>query len=230
MPDGQNLLFRLVRRGLIGLFMLAALLFVSAGSPGYWQGWAFLVVNLAFSLSLVIYFYKRDPELLERRLLRKEKAGEQKFIMTLARLASVPAYLLPGLDYRFGWSRTLVEPVPLWLTLLALLVLLDCHLLFFWVMNVNRFAASIIQVEAGQTVAATGPYRFIRHPMYLGIVVSQFATPLALGSFIALPVFALLIPLIVLRLLNEEKILRRELPGYSEYCRRTPCRLIPFVW
>jgi len=230
MPDDQSLRLRLVRRGLIGLLILAALLFISAGSLRYWQGWAFMVLNLAFSLSLVIYFYKRDPELLERRLLRKEKASEQKLIMTLGRLASVPAYLLPGLDYRFGWSRTLVEPVPLWLTLLALLVILDCHLLFFWVMSVNRFAASIIQVEAGQTVAATGPYRLVRHPMYLGIVVSQFATPLALGSFIALPAFVLLTPIIVLRLLSEEKILCRELPGYSEYCQHTRRRLIPFVW
>ena len=230
MPDGRSLLFRLVRRGLIGLLILAAMLFITAGSLRYWQGWAFLVLNLALSLSLVIYFYKRDPEFLERRLLRKEKVGEQKIIMTLGRLVSVPAYLLPGLDYRFGWSRTLVEPVPLWLTLLALLVILDCHLLFFWVMNVNRFAASIIQVEAGQTVAATGPYHLVRHPMYLGIIVSQFATPLALGSFVALPVFVLIIPIIVFRLLNEEKILRRELPGYSEYCQRTRCRLLPFVW
>jgi protein-S-isoprenylcysteine O-methyltransferase Ste14 len=96
-------------------------------------------------------------------------------------------------------------------------------------MKANRFAASIIQVEAGQTIAAVGPYRLVRHPMYLGVIVTWLATPLALGSDITLPVFALVIPIIIFRLLNEENMLRRELPGYAEYCRHNRCRLIPFV-
>ena len=118
----------------------------------------------------------------------------------------------------------------MWLALLALLLILGGYLVFFEVMKANRFAASIIQVEAAQTVIATGPYRFIRHPMYSGSTIIWLATPLALGSLVALPVFALLMPVIIFRLLNEEKFLRRELPGYSEYCQRTPHRLIPLVW
>jgi len=100
----------------------------------------------------------------------------------------------------------------------------------FRVFQANRFAASTIQVETGQTLIDTGPYRVVRHPLYLGAVVSWLATPPALGSLVVVPVCGLVIAVIVLRLLNEESTLRHELPGYGEYCQRTPYRLIPFVW
>jgi protein-S-isoprenylcysteine O-methyltransferase Ste14 len=99
-----------------------------------------------------------------------------------------------------------------------------------WVVKVNRFASRTIQVEPGQEVISSGPYRFVRHPMYLGASVMLLFTPLALGSYFALPAFVLLIPLIVLRLVNEERVLRQELPGYSEYCLHTHFRLVPFLW
>ena len=100
----------------------------------------------------------------------------------------------------------------------------------YWVVKVNRFAARTIQVESAQTVISDGPYRRVRHPMYLGMCVMWLFTPLALGSYVTLPAFALLIPLLILRLLNEEKVLREELAGYTEYCGRTRFRLVPFVW
>jgi protein-S-isoprenylcysteine O-methyltransferase Ste14 len=220
----------LVRRGFLGVLLPAAMLFVPAGTLKFWQGWVFLAINLGSSVLVVIYFYKRDPQLIERRLLRKEKVGEQKLVQKLGSLIFFPAFVLIGLDYRFGWTRTHTGPVPLWLTLLALALILGCQLLIFRVVNVNRYAARIIQVETGQTVADTGPYRLVRHPTYSATILLWLAAPLALGSFVALPAFVLLIPVIIFRLLNEEKILRNELPGYSEYCQRTPYRLIPFVW
>jgi len=189
-----------------------------------------MAVNLVVTIFFCAYFYKRDPQFLARRLLRKEKIGMQKFIMFLAKNVSVIAWVLCGLDNRFGWSRTCLAPVPWWLTSLALLLYAGCYLLFIPVGNANRFAASIIQIEAGQTVADHGPYRLLRHPMYSLSLVVWLWVPLALGSFVVLPVVALITPILVLRLLNEEKILRRELPGYAEYCQRTPWRLIPFVW
>jgi protein-S-isoprenylcysteine O-methyltransferase Ste14 len=97
-------------------------------------------------------------------------------------------------------------------------------------MDANRFAARIVQVEAGQIVADTGPYRFVRHPMYAASSVMSCCAPLALASWVALPAFILFIPLLIARLLNEEQILRRDLPGYTDYCRRTRYRLVPFVW
>jgi protein-S-isoprenylcysteine O-methyltransferase Ste14 len=168
--------------------------------------------------------------LLERRLLRKETVGTQRFIMQLMRTVAAWAYVLCGLDNRFGWSRTYLAPVPTWLTLLAMACSAGLYILFVPVMNANRFAASIIRVETGQTVADSGPYRVVRHPMYAVGILVWFWTPLALGSFIALLAVVLIMLVFVWRLLNEEKILRKELPGYVEYCQRTPYRLIPFIW
>ncbi len=228
-PPTKNLLARLIRWGLVQQIALAVFLFVP-GTWKFWQGWAFMAVNLAASICFCGYYYRRDPEFLARRLLRKEKIGTQKFLMFLLRNVAVLFYVICGLDHRFGWSRTCLVPVPWWLTGLALLLYAGAYFLFIPVFNANRFAASIIQVEAGQTVADRGPYRQVRHPMYSVSLLIWLWLPLTLGSFVALPLIALITPLLVLRLLNEEKILRRDLPGYSEYCQRTRYRLIPFVW
>jgi protein-S-isoprenylcysteine O-methyltransferase Ste14 len=228
-PATKSLRARLIGWGLVGQVALAVFLFVP-GTLNFWQGWTFLAVNLAVTILFCAYFYKRDPQFLARQLLRKEKIDAQKFIMFLLKNVSVVSYLLCGLDNRFGWSRTGLAPVPWWLTSLALLLYAGSYLLFIPVCNANRYAATVIHVEAGQTVADHGPYRLLRHPMYSVSLLIWLWLPLALGSFVALPVAALLIPILVLRLLNEEKILRRDLPGYSDYCHRTPWRLIPFIW
>lgn len=209
---------------------MAALLFISAGSLKFWQAWAFLALELTLGVGSGIYFFKLDPKLLERRLLTREKVGAQKIIVLFVRAVLVVALCLSGLDWRCGWSRAFLGPVPLWLTVVSLAAVLGCWLLMIWVISVNRFAASVIQIEAGQAVVSTGPYRMVRHPMYSVAIVMFLFIPLALGSYFALPAFAVLIPLLVLRLLNEEKVLGRELPGYAEYCLHTHFRLIPFVW
>jgi protein-S-isoprenylcysteine O-methyltransferase Ste14 len=230
MSDGMSLKSRLFRRAVIGLLSMPAVLFISAGSLKFWQGWAFVALVLPLGVGSGIYFYKLDPKLLERRLLTREKVAEQKIIIRLVRALLVFSLCLSGLDFRFGWSRAFPGPVPLWLAVLSLAMVVGCWLLMIWVISVNRFAASVIQIEAGQAVVSTGPYRIVRHPMYCVASVMFLFIPLALGSYVALPAFALLIPLLVLRLLNEEKVLGRELPGYAEYCLRTRFRLIPFVW
>jgi len=219
----------LIRVGVAGQIALAVILFVS-GSLNFWQGWLFYGVNLAVGLLFSVYLYRHDRQLLERRLLRKETVGTQRFIVQLLRTASMFAYVLCGLDNRFGWSSTYLAPVPTWLTLLAMACYAGLYTLFVPVLNANRFAASIIRVETGQTVADRGPYRLVRHPMYAVGILVWFWVPLALGSFIALPAVVPMILLLVWRLLNEERILRNELPGYADYCQRTPYRLIPFVW
>lgn len=228
-PPTKNLLTRLIGWTLVQQATLVILLFVP-GTVHYWQGWAFLAVNAATAMIFCTYFYQHDRELLARRLLRREKVIAQKFIMLLLKIVAVTSYALCGLDHRLGWSQTYLTPVPWWLTVLALLGYAGCYLLFIPVFNANRFAASVIQTEAGQTIADQGPYRFVRHPMYAVSLAVWFWLPLALGSFVAVPMVALMVPVIVLRLLNEEKVLQRDLPGYRDYCRRTPCRLIPLVW
>jgi protein-S-isoprenylcysteine O-methyltransferase Ste14 len=220
----------MIRRGVRGLLFMGAMLFIPAGTLNYWQAWACLAVAITSPLLLLICFYKRDPQVIERRLNKTETVKEQKTLANWVRVVFVPVYALPGLDYRFGWTRSWVGPIPLWLTLLALVIFLGCQLLFIWVINVNRFAARTIQVESGQTVVTSGPYRWVRHPFYVASVLQMLAAPVALGSLVALPAFALVIPVIAIRLLNEEQVLRRDLPGYAEYCHRTPWRIVPFVW
>jgi protein-S-isoprenylcysteine O-methyltransferase Ste14 len=219
---------RLVLRGGFMPVVFGALLFIPAGSLRFWQGWAYLIISFGFGISTFSYFYKHDPQLIERRLRRgwrEETVPEQKLIMKFALVIWLIAFLLPGLDHRFGWSHT-----PLWLTVLALAFVLSGLLMVFWVLKSNSFAASTIRVEPGQPVISTGPYAIVRHPMYLGMDLWCLFTPLALGSYFALPVFALLIPVIIFRLLNEEKVLRHELPGYSDYCLHTRFRLVPLLW
>lgn len=221
---------RLVLRFVVVLPLLAAILFVPAGSLRFWQGWVMLTVVTAASLFPTFYFLRRDPRLLERRMLNKEQTSEQKLFKILWVPLWIGGLAVPGLDYRFGWSRDLFGGVPLWLTVLAQALVLGAYGAIFEVMRFNTFASSVIQVEAGQRVVADGPYGVVRHPMYSGMLVLALSTPLALGSYVALPLSVLLVPVLVFRLVNEEKLLRRELAGYAEYCRCTRYRLVPFLY
>ncbi len=147
--------------------MWGSLLFLPAGSFRFWQGWVYFMITLAFILSTLGYLYRHDPQLIERRLRggwRQETVRQQKLIMKLIAATMLIAFLLPGLDHRFGWSHA-----PLWLTTVAEALVLGGYLMIFWTLKSNSFAASTIRVEAGQRVISTGPYRIVRHPMYLGV-------------------------------------------------------------
>jgi protein-S-isoprenylcysteine O-methyltransferase Ste14 len=226
----MSLISRVFLRLFLGLLLAAALIFIPAGTLNFWQGWAFLALAFIPIAFAYFYFYKRDPELIARRLQTKEQVSEQRWLIRLLKPVFVLVFLLPSLDYRFGWSRIHFHAVPLWLELLAQALFLYGFFLVFWVLSVNSFASRTIRVEPGQQVISTGPYALVRHPLYSGSIVLWLSMPLTLGSFMALPFFALLVPFYVFRLLNEEKILRQELPGYSEYCLKTRFRLVPFVW
>jgi len=226
----MSLKTRIVLRFTVGLPLVLLLLFLPAGSWKFWQGWTFLAVTFVPVVLTFAYFYKHDPKVAERRLQSREKSGEQKLFVRLLKLLAFLAFLLPGLDYRFGWSRSMLEPVPLWLMVVAHAAILGAFLMVAWVIAVNRFASRTIQVEADQKLISSGPYHVVRHPMYSASLIMWLAIPLALGSYVAWPAFALLVPLYVFRLLNEEKVLRRELPGYPEYCLHTPSRLVPHIW
>jgi protein-S-isoprenylcysteine O-methyltransferase Ste14 len=212
------------------LGVAGTLLFLPAGTLDFWEAWVFLGIFFVPMVCFSTYYYKHDPALLRRRMPAREKVKEQRVVMRLATLVFIAGILVPGLDHRFGWTRRLTGRVPLWLEIVAQVVALAGYLTSMWVIDVNPFAARTIRVEEGQRVVSSGPYSLVRHPMYSAMLVMWLAAGPALGSYVALPIFALFIPVLVLRLLNEEKVLRQELPGYSEYCARVRHRLVPFVW
>jgi protein-S-isoprenylcysteine O-methyltransferase Ste14 len=226
----MSLKSRLAVRVVVALLLVATLIFAPAGSFRFWQGWMFVGIFVVFNAVFVAYFYRRDPALLERRMQNKEPRREQRQFKMLWVPLWLCTLVLPGLDYRFGWSAALLGGVPVWLTGISLVILLSGWLLVFLVLRFNTFASAIVQVEAGQKVIADGPYRMVRHPMYTGFSLLILATPCALGSFVAFLPALPLIPVLVFRLLDEERVLRQQLSGYTEYCEHTRFRLIPSVF
>lgn len=227
---GRSVKQRGLRQLALSLAVVGALLFLPAGSLRYWQGWLFVMLMAGFWIFFFIDLLKRDPKLLERRLQSEESAPEQKLFQKLLLVILLPAFVLAGLDFRFGWSQSRRHGVPVWLVLVGQAMAVAAYWLVFSVMKANSFAASTIRVEDEQRVIDSGPYAIVRHPMYFGMALMVLGTPLGLGSYVALPVFALFIPLLIFRLRHEEKFLRQALPGYAEYCERIRFRLIPFLW
>jgi protein-S-isoprenylcysteine O-methyltransferase Ste14 len=209
----------------LAFIILAAMLFLPAGSLEYWQGWVFCAVILFPALFVAAYFFKRSPEFLERRMKFKEKELRQKAIIKIASIIFFLGFLIPGFDYRFGWSA-----VPLWLVLASDAIILAGYFLMFLSFKENIFAARTVEVFEGQKVIDTGPYAVVRHPMYAGIITMFLFIPTALGSFWALIPFIPVCVIIILRILNEEEVLRRDLSGYNAYCEKVRYRLVPFVW
>jgi len=207
------------------LIFLWIFFFLPAGSFKFWEAWIYCMVLVVPMIFAVVYFLKRDPELLERRIKLKEKGKEQKAIIMLSIAIFLIGFIIPGLDYRFHWSE-----VPAYLVIAADAFVLLGYLIFFLVLKENSYASRIIEVDKEQKVISTGPYAIVRHPMYSGVMLMFLLTPIALGSFWALIAFLPLPILLVCRILNEEKILLKELAGYKEYCQKVRYRLIPFIW
>ncbi|MCZ7400778.1 MAG: isoprenylcysteine carboxylmethyltransferase family protein [Candidatus Methanoperedens sp.] len=209
---------------MVPIFM-GLMLFLPAGSLDYWQAWIYCSVLFIPVFFVVFYFLKYDPELLERRMRMREKEEKQKTIQILGIVIFFSGFIMCGLDYRYHWSN-----VPAYLVIAANAIVLSGYIFVFLVLRENSYASRIIEVEKGQKVITTGPYAIVRHPMYLGVLVMYLFTPLALGSYRAIIFFLPLIPLLVSRLLNEEEVLLKELPGYKEYCQKTRYHLIPFIY
>jgi protein-S-isoprenylcysteine O-methyltransferase Ste14 len=213
---------------LIGAVLLAALIFGGAGTFDYWQGWLFFAVFEACSIATGLYFAVHDPTLLARRMTvgpTAEKETVQKIIMTLALIGFVALIVVPALDRRFGWSV-----VPASVAILGNILVVLGFAICFRVMQVNSYSASTIRVFEGQPVISTGPYARVRHPMYAGALVMLIGMPLALGSWWGLLLLLVIVPVLIWRLLDEERFLRANLSGYAEYARQARYRLVPHVW
>lgn len=221
----NRLLWMTLTRFVGGFVFIAALLFWSAGTLDYWQGWLYLVLLFVPVAIVAVVLFLRDPALLERRLRSRERENAQWMVIAASSVVLLAVYLLPGFDRRYGWS-SISWPV----VLLADLLILVGYLLFALTIRENRFASRVVEVQAGQTVISTGPYARVRHPMYTAVLLMFMATPVALGSWWGLLPALLLPPVLAGRILNEESVLRDGLAGYTAYCQRVKYRLIPLVW
>ena len=224
----SNLYIRAIRSTLLGAIVMAALLFLPAGTLAYWQAWVFLVLFVTASSAIGVYLAIHNPILLERRMNvgpTAEKEKSQKIISFFAFVGFIALLVFPALDHRFGWS-----PVPPYVSVAGNILVLLGFLLTFVVILENSYAASTIQVAEGQIVVSTGLYAHVRHPMYAGVIPMLVGMPLALGSWWGLFGLILIVPALIWRLLDEEKFLHKNLPGYTAYTQKVRYRLIPLVW
>jgi len=221
----KELALQALRNLLIGFVLLSALFFLTAGTFRYWEAWLYLAVLFVPISLFFVYLINNAPDLLERRLRMREREKTQGWITGVAGIIMLLAFIIPGLDKRFGWSS-----VPPWVVIVADLVFLTGYGIFVIVLRENHYASRLIEVERDQKVISTGPYARVRHPMYVAVLLMYMASPLALGSFWAvLPTFLLPIILIA-RIQTEEIALKRDLQGYEAYTQQVRYRLIPGIW
>lgn len=220
-----KLLVEALVKYLAGVVIVAAMLFLPAGSWDYWQGWLLMAI-LFVPISIVgVVLMSRRPELLRKRLRAKESDSKQDVVVKLSGLLFVASFVLAGLNWRYGWML-----LPDWSVWLAAVVFVLCYALYAEVLRENAYLWRTIEVREGQHVVDTGLYAIVRHPMYTATTLLFLAMPLVLASPISFSVMLLYLPLIILRIRREERLLERELEGYSDYMRRVKYRLLPFVY
>ncbi|MCX6774301.1 MAG: isoprenylcysteine carboxylmethyltransferase family protein [Candidatus Micrarchaeota archaeon] len=225
MTDKNNLKKKVLLLVPLAVIITGLALFLPAGTIYYWQAWAFMAVLFIPFFFVASYFLKKDPKFLERRIRFKEKEAKEKSMIKIAQVLFLMGFLTPGLDFRYGWSQ-----VPVWLAVAADAVIFLSYMFIFLVFRENSYASRIVEVEKGQKVISTGPYSIVRHPMYLGVTLMYLSVPIALGSYLALVFFMPVVLVIFLRILDEERLLLKDLKGYREYCKKVKYRLVPGIW
>ena len=210
---------------LSGLLLVGALLFLPAGTWDYWQAW--LLIGILFVPMFVagLVLMKKNPDLLRKRLNAKEEQAEQRTVIALSGLMFLAAFLLAGLNRRFGWCV-----LPAWASWAAAGVFLLAYALYAEVLRENAYLSRTIEVQEGQKVVDTGLYGIVRHPMYAVTLFLFLSMPLVLGSVISFLISLVYLPIIAKRIRNEEEVLEEGLEGYKEYKQRVRYRLIPFIW
>ena len=210
------------------MLVLALALFIPAGSLSFWQAWVYLAVFAVCTILITVYLIRYDRELLARRVRggpTAETRKSQQIIQSLASVFFIALFIVPGLDFRFHWSD-----VPPAVSLISDgFVALGFYIVFL-VFRENSYTSATIEVSDAQKVISSGPYRVVRHPMYAGAFLLLLFTPLALGSWVAIPIPIPLILVIIVRLLAEEEFLSSNLSGYEAYRQKVRYRLLPFIW
>jgi protein-S-isoprenylcysteine O-methyltransferase Ste14 len=210
------------------VLVMGFLLFIAAGTLDYWQAWTFLAVYVAASLAITLYLIKNDPALLARRMRGgpfAETEPTQKIIMSIASFAFIGLIVLPAIDHRLHWSQ-----MSTYAALAGDALVLLGWLGIFFVFRENSFSSATIQLAENQTVISSGPYAWVRHPMYAAALVMLLGVPISLGSWWSALIVVAILPALIWRLLDEERFLVRNLAGYADYQARVRYRLLPLIW
>ena len=226
--NSKSLLRRLVFMGGVSDIMAFILLFVPAGTFDFWQAWVYWGLFTAYLVIGTAWWLRIDSDFLERRLAvgpRAEKITSEKIIVVILLTYLCLWLTVSGFDRRFHWSD-----VPFGAVIAGFASSILGLAFVVYTATYNRYMASTITVEENQPVISTGPYSWIRHPMYAGTLVWFFFTPLALGSYWGIVAAIPMLIILLFRIFDEERYLREHLPGYTEYCRKVKYRLIPFVF
>lgn len=221
----MRLLLSALTKLIFGLLLITAMLFLPAGTLNYPCAWLFLALLFVPMTLMGAIMLIKAPDLLKKRLNGKEKQKTQKGVVALSGLIFPIGFILSALDFRFSLSS-----IPTWLTVLSSVLFLLGYGAYAEVMRENAYLSRTVEVQDGQKLVSTGLYGIVRHPMYLATLFMFLPLPLILGSFWGLIPFALYPVIIIIRIIDEEKLLSRELEGYTEYKTKVKYRLIPFVW
>ncbi len=221
----SKLFFEAILKFLLGIVLVGVLVFLPAGTFNYFNGWLFMGFLFIPIFIAGIVMMVRNPQLLASRLDIKEKQKEQGILIKLSGLMFMIGFILAGFDFRFQWIQ--VSPI---VSYIASGVLVLAYILWAEVLRENKYLSRTIKVEDGQTLIDTGLYGVVRHPMYLASIILFLMMPLVLGSIVSFFVFLFYPIIIVFRIVNEEKVLEKELKGYIEYKKKVKYRLIPFIW
>lgn len=210
---------------IFGFLIIGALLFISAGSFEYWNGWLFMGLLFIPMFIAGVVMMVKNPDLLRRRLNAKESEKEQKHVILFSGIMFLVGFIVAGLNYRFG-----IIDIPVYIVVIASIIFLIAYVLYAEVLRENTFLSRTIEVSENQKIVDKGLYGIVRHPMYAATIILFLSMPLILGSLISFVIF-LAYPIIIdKRIKNEEVVLEKDLQGYSEYKKKVKYKIIPFVW
>lgn len=221
----KKLFVQAISKFVTGLVLIALLLFLPAGTICYWNGWLLIGILFIPMLTAGIVMLLRNPELLEKRLKAKESEGEQKTVIVLSGVMFFVAFVVAGLNYRFGWIV-----MPRWTVIAAAIVFLAAYLMYAEVLRENTYLSRTVEIQKHQKVIDTGLYGIVRHPMYSATVFLFLSMGLVLGSPISFAILICYLPIIAKRIRNEEEVLAQGLEGYAEYRDKVKYKVIPLIW
>ena len=221
----KRLFFQAITKFILGVVIIGALLFASAGTFEYWNAWLFMgILFIPMFIAGIILMFK-NPQLLKRRLNAKEKQGEQRRVIALSGIMFILGFIVAGLNFRYNWIELPYEVV-----ITSSIVFIIFYILYAEVLRENTFLLRTIEVEKGQKIVDTGLYGIVRHPMY-SITIFLFLTiPLMLGSILSFMIFLIYPFIIAIRINNEERVLEKDLEGYIEYKKKVKYKIIPYIW